>query len=111
MNPYARLNELAALPVGWFDGEGVPPSETAVRLTRALLEALSPDLHEFVVISPYPEGDLSVCILQRGWSLDAQVHEEGYSIHGLHLPSNRSETAECVTPEEAAREMERFLGL
>ena len=69
----ARLSELRALPAGWLDGEGVPPSAAALKSAETFLVTRS-GLNR---IYPMPCGGIEIETLRGFWDLTVGIEADG----------------------------------
>lgn len=106
-----RLDALAALSDGWFDGEGLAPTPYAIATARAVLPLL-PGARPHLF--PTPEGEVSaewivgrvsadVCFPAKPGAIEAGA------VHVDDIALTRDATADSDDPEGAARALAEWL--
>jgi hypothetical protein len=99
-----RLDELAALPEGWLDGEGVPPDRVVLRRARQVLaDLLNLDVPRPRVFAT-PEGGV-----QAEWT--ARDHETSVTFEpngDLYAVSVNSASGQIEEPELGANNTEQL---
>jgi hypothetical protein len=103
-----RFDELAGLPAGWLNGEGVPPDAVVLNRARRLLaELLSFDVPRPRVF-PTPEGGVQAEWDVAGHEISVTFEPDG-TLHAVSVNVASGQTEEPALPADNAEDIVRLL--
>lgn len=86
-----RLEELAALQDGWYNGDGLSIDPKAIEGARDVLTLLYANYHEVeVYIYPTPEGHIQLELNHGDWDVDIQCTNSFYELLAVALYSDET---------------------
>lgn len=98
-----RLEELAALHDGWYNGDGLSIAPKAIEAAHLLLEALE---GMEVFIFPTVEGHIQLELTRGDWDLDVECCGTSYAIQATAIYGDDSLEHDALTVESVVEFIE-----